>query len=678
MNTATPERQAVAAPAADAGRGTAREDWGEANQRQLSAALAVVKLALRRHTSDADAGSDTGKADAKGDQPVIDPNFLSALGRLSEAFSLSEFEAQLLVLCAGMELESELPELCGRGQNNDRPYATFSLAMAALPNPHWDAINPSAPLRFWRLVEVSEGSSLVTSRLRIDERILHYLTGISYVDDRFWGLAEIIPEPEPLAPSQSSRCEELAVRLLAPTGRPVTVNLCGSHRVEVEDFAASLCARLGVRGYRIRLADIPASYAEREALARLWKRETILSSCILIVDEFDASTGDGQTQSHARAFVESLDVPIILTSREPVGGMRRPIIRADVPRPDRSEQRDAWRNSLGDNAVSLNGTIDRLVGQFDFGLQAIRSAGLDALTTVDGAGASGDDDSLGRRLWESCRIQCRQGVAELAQRIEPTATWDDIVLPQTQLAILHDIAAQVHQRTKVYDTWGFAKKSNRGLGIAALFSGPSGTGKTMAAEVLANDLKLDLYHIDLSQMVSKYIGETEKNLARIFDAAERGGAILLFDEADALFGKRSEVKDSRDRYANIEVSYLLQRIESYRGLAILTTNQKSAIDDAFQRRIRFLVNFPFPDAAGRAEIWRRIFPEETPREGLDVDALARLNVPGGIIRNIALHAAFLAADVGGVVRMNEIQQATRRVYARLEKALNESELRGWL
>jgi SpoVK/Ycf46/Vps4 family AAA+-type ATPase len=229
----------------------------------------------------------------------------------------------------------------------------------------------------------------------------------------------------------------------------------------------------------------------------------------------------------------------------------------------------------------------------------------------------------------------------------------------------------------VYDTWGFAAKSARGLGISALFSGPSGTGKTMAAEVLANALQLDLYRIDLSQVVSKYIGETEKNLRRVFDAAQGGGVILLFDEADALFGKRSEVKDSHDRYANVEVSYLLQRMEAYQGLAILTTNLKAALDPAFMRRLRFLVHFPFPDQAQRAEIWRHIFPATTPTDGLDISRLMRLNVPGGNIRNIALNAAFLAADASEPVRMKHILGAARSEYAKLERPLTEAEIGGW-
>ena len=227
------------------------------------------------------------------------------------------------------------------------------------------------------------------------------------------------------------------------------------------------------------------------------------------------------------------------------------------------------------------------------------------------------------------------------------------------------------------ERWGFAGKSSRGLGISALFAGPSGTGKTMASEVLANELRLDLYRIDLSQVVSKYIGETEKNLRRVFDEAEQGGAILLFDEADALFGKRSEVKDSHDRYANIEIGYLLQRMEAYRGLAILTTNMKDSLDSAFLRRLRFIVHFPFPDAAGREAIWRRTFPEATPTEGLDCARLAQLNLAGGNIRNIALHGAFLAAQSGGPVTMDHLLQAAHTESAKLQRPLSPAEVQGW-
>ena len=197
----------------------------------------------------------------------------------------------------------------------------------------------------------------------------------------------------------------------------------------------------------------------------------------------------------------------------------------------------------------------------------------------------------------------------------------------------------------------------------------------MAAEVIANELRLNLYRIDLSAVISKYIGETEKNLRRMFDAAENGGAILFFDEADALFGKRSEVKDSHDRYANIEINYLLQRMEAYRGLAILATNMKSALDTAFLRRLRFIVRFPFPGVAERKAIWQKVFPADMPRTVLDYDRLARLNVTGGHIHNIAINAAFLAARAGSPVRMALILDAARAEFSKIERPINEADFR---
>jgi SpoVK/Ycf46/Vps4 family AAA+-type ATPase len=257
------------------------------------------------------------------------------------------------------------------------------------------------------------------------------------------------------------------------------------------------------------------------------------------------------------------------------------------------------------------------------------------------------------------------------------------VLPKMEMDLLKQIGAQVRQRNMVYVEWGFARKMNRGFSISALFAGDSGTGKTMAAEVIANELRLNLYRIDLSAVVNKYIGETEKNLRRLFDAAEDGGAILLFDEADALFGKRSEVKDSHDRYANVEINYLLQRIESYRGLAILATNMKSALDTAFLRRLRFIVTFPFPGVADRRRLWEKVFLQDDlthglaapPLDRLDYDRLARLNLAGGHIHNVALNAAFMAAHAGTKVNMPLILEAARAEFLKLDRPLNEADFR---
>jgi SpoVK/Ycf46/Vps4 family AAA+-type ATPase len=323
----------------------------------------------------------------------------------------------------------------------------------------------------------------------------------------------------------------------------------------------------------------------------------------------------------------------------------------------------------------LNGHIDRLVTYFNLGPPAIQRACL----TLQGYGTDPAlPETLPQKLWHACLAQARPRLGELAQHIPTAATWDDLVLPDKELQVLKTLTAHVRQRSTVYEQWGFARKGNRGLGISALFAGASGTGKTLAAEVIARELHLDLYRIDLSATISKYIGETEKNLRQIFDAAETGGAVLLFDEADALFGKRSEVTDARDRYANMEVAYLLQRIEAYRGLAILTTNLKDSLDQAFLRRIRFIVNFPFPDASQRELIWQLCFPPQTPTQGLNFKKLAKLSVAGGNIRNIALNAAFLAAEAGEPVGMHHLLQASQSEYIKLERPLTDPEVKGWV
>ena len=260
-------------------------------------------------------------------------------------------------------------------------------------------------------------------------------------------------------------------------------------------------------------------------------------------------------------FVDRIDGLVFMATREEVA-TARPQSTLSINRPSDDESRRLWSESLGVAAHGLNGSLDAVVGQFRCGSDVIHHTAR-RLRSMPNTG-----EELPEMLWRACRETSRRQLDDLAQRIEPAAAWNDLILPAPQLSTLRQIAAQVRQRFKVYEKWGFGTKGKRGLGISVLFAGESGTGKTMAAEVLANELKLDLYRIDLAAMVSKYIGETEKNLRRIFDAADDGGAILLFDEADALFGKRSEVTDSHDRYANIEVSYLLQRMEAYRGLAV--------------------------------------------------------------------------------------------------------------
>jgi hypothetical protein len=644
--------------------------WAAANQRYLTAALDVVRTALERHPAGGEESREREQALALAAAALPAP---SALEALSEAFGLSPFERDLLLLCAGTELDASIAALCASAHGEPaRTYPTFGLALAALPDPHWSALVPAAPLRRWHLLGIGHGTTLTDSPLRINERVLHYLAGVQHLDERLADLVEPLPAPGELPASQDAVVAEL-LRLWADpdrTGGWSLIQLCGPDAAARRGVAAAACARRGLALHALPADAIPATLTEQENLRRLWERESLLGGSALLVDAATLDAADGTQLAGVGRFLDRVGGPVMLAIGEPLRTLQRPAVLLDVNRPTAAEQHALWVEALGPLARRMNGQIDTVVAQFDLSATTIRAA-----ATQVGAGQGADPpEQLGHLIWNACRRQARPRLDDLAQRIQSAATWGDLVLPEASLLLLQEAVAHVRHRTRVYDTWGFSRKGSRGLGITALFSGGSGTGKTMAAEVLANELRLDLYRIDLSAVVSKYIGETEKNLRRVFDAAEEGGAILFFDEADALFGKRSEVRDSHDRYANIEVSYLLQRMEAYRGLAILATNLKSGLDTAFLRRIRFIVQFPFPDASQRAEIWRHVFPAELPVADLDPEQLARLNVPGGSIRNIALNAAFLAAAAGEPVHMAHLLRAARGEYAKLEKPLTATEL----
>ncbi len=726
---------------------TTANNWYELNQRYLAAALAGVRSALERCVKPGETGrtqgsplqfqdaqseameaasspqvlTSTEKSDLphipddsdtiSGSMSALSPHqadtrdtstFLSALEALCVAFRLSAFERDVLLMCAGVELDSTFVSLCAAAQGDaQRTYPTFSLALAALPNSHWSALMLNAPLRHWRLLEVGTGNTLTTSQLRIDERILHYLVGLSHLDARLATVVEPVRAAGDLVPSHAALKEEILAQWTQAeeTATFPAVQLCGNEVPSKRAIAAAVCEALGLNLSVISAYALPLDPAEFEIFTRLWEREVILSGSALLLDCDDLDPVDGARERSIMHLIESARGAIIVSSRERWRTRERPLLTFEVRKPTAGEQRTIWQRALGSAAPNLNGKVEALVSQFNLDTASIvaassralgRCASIHAQPAFVGASLptaslaserelpSPEEDDVAEVIWDSCRLHARPQLDDLAERSESTACWEDLVLPELQRRLLRDIAAHVRQRSKVYETWGFAARGARGLGISALFAGASGTGKTMAAEVLANELRLDVYRIDLSQVVSKYIGETEKNLKRVFDAAEEGGAILLFDEADALFGKRSEVKDSHDRYANIEVSYLLQRMEAYRGMAILTTNMKSALDNAFLRRIRFIVQFPFPDATQRMEIWRRIFPTSTPTEGLEMTKLAKLNVTGGNIRNIALNAAFLAADAQEPVRMTHLLQAARSEYGKLEKSLTDAEIGGWI
>ncbi|TCM85036.1 ATP-binding protein [Rhodovulum steppense] len=585
----------------------------------------------------------------------------SALETLALRFGLTPIEADLMALAAGPDLHAGLAEAIAAATGGVR--ADLSLALAVLGPEAWTALCPAAPLRRHLLLTLDGTGPMLRRTLAADERAVQFLMGLGYLDPRL--AAHVRPVPAPDAPPTGAARDSAATIARAwdmPGPLPVLL-LAGPDPTATRAAMATAAAALGLALFRIGAADLPADPAERHALARLIDRELAFSDGALLIE------AAAESAEAARALADLLHGPTAIAAPDPEPPERAPRLRIETPAPDSTERRAVWQATLGSaHAAALGPALDHLAGQF-----ALDRAGIAAAADMLPPGTP--PDRLAPALWQAARVQGRRRLDGLAQRIDSRATWDDLVLPAPLIAQIKDLAAHVRQCWQVSDQWGWREKSPRGLGSAALFAGASGTGKTLAAEVIAGELALDLYRIDLSQVVSKYIGETEKNLSRVFAAAEASGAILLFDEADALFGKRSEVRDSHDRYANIEVSYLLQRMESYPGLAILTTNQKSALDAAFLRRLRFVVTFPFPDAAARAAIWARIFPAATPTSGLDPARLARLNLAGGAIRSVALNASYLAADTGGPVTMAHVLAAAEREYAKLEKPFTAAERR---
>ncbi|CAB3803404.1 ATP-dependent zinc metalloprotease FtsH [Paraburkholderia caffeinitolerans] len=705
--------------------------WQEVNSRYLAAALAWLKIRLERHARQQPGGSTEVAAPsvpapppATGTEPAhwwqrrsssavapetpatqappplpapssddvlaraaaeyaaaaAQTNPAPILMRLSALLELSQFEREILLLCTAMELDPDIAGLCELAQGHTgHAYPTFALALALFDDAAWDALSPQNSLRYWRLIEIHQSRSqpLSVSPIRADERIVQFIQGMDYLDDRLAMLVSAVPAADDgdLPPSYVVQVDTIVHRLqqAAPAGMVPLVQLAGYDSASKAFIAALVARRLGVHLYRLPAEAIPADARELETLQRLWQRESVMLPLALYVDAPRAETGP-RTPAELGRLLSAIGGISFVDAAEPVPLAARDSFVVDVDKPDTDEQEALWNAVLGP-VLGQNGSpppaiAAQLASQFKLGVEDIRRIAK-TVAVDDAAGGAAPAE----RLWDACLEVTRPRLDQLAQRLTPKAGWDDLVLPAAESSLLHQIAGQVDSRSQVYRSWGFAERMSRGLGISALFAGESGTGKTMAAEVIASELRLNLYRIDLSAVVSKYIGETEKNLRRLFDAAEDGGAILFFDEADALFGKRSEVKDSHDRYANIEINYLLQRMEAYRGLAILATNLKSALDQAFLRRLRFIVTFPFPAYAERKSMWEKVFPPRAPTSGLDFDALAQLNLTGGNIHSIALNAAFAAARAGTPVTQALVLDASRTELKKLGRTVNELEFR---
>ena len=661
--------------------------WRTNNDRYLTAALQWLRLRLRRLAKDPDPPTPPahrrwwwfGGGETQGTVPfsakdVSDEDVKSALAELEAAakaepppamevlqrrFGLSDFERSVLLLCAAMELDTRVAGLCARAQDDmARPFPTFALAYALFDDPPWEALAPDRPLRYWRLIEINQPGStaLMASPLRADERIVNYIKGLNHIDDRLEPLIEPVTDrPGALPPSQQDIAEAMAATMQRQSA--AVFQLTGLDPASKQLVASRVCEQVGIQLFRIPAQIIPAQSGELETFSRLWERDSNLMPQALYID-----ANETESLLPLQRLLGRGGGIFFCGLRETRPDLVRSGVAVEIARPTPKEQFEEWTHALGTSAGASPGL---LASQFNLNVTEIRQISLSA----------GQD---GQSLWDACLAHTSPRLESLAQRIQPKAKLNDVVLPDDERNLLRQIVGQVIQRTRVYDDWGFRDRMNRGLGISALFAGESGTGKTMAAEAIASELRLNLFRIDLSAVVNKYIGETEKNLRRLFDAAEDGGAILFFDEADALFGKRSEVKDSHDRYANIDINYLLQRLEAFGGLAILATNMKSALDQAFTRRLRFIVNFPFPGPKEREAIWRKAFPEKTPPlvTGLDYPRLAKFNLTGANIQSIVLNSAFLAAQAGEkVISMQDVLTAARTEFKKLDRTINEAEFK---
>jgi hypothetical protein len=694
-------------------------NWRELNARWLTASLVELRLRLHRHALTIRGGPASAVVDWIVAQDATDAlaletdgpelNLLDAeieaaaqavqaveaemgaelpgpaLRAVSELAGLSRFEERLLLMAAAPSLDGAFaPAYAEVHADARRDHATLHLALGLYGEPGGrlllaDALVPSRALRRLRLVDLAPepSSALMLRALTIDERMVDYLRGHNRAATELEPYLVRIADPDAAGESSGpeSGLDEVVAAITALVERDdrrwPTLDLVGRPDAGAMEAISIACGRLGLRPFALRVTALAALDArQRLEIVALLGREAVLANVALVVDATNIESGSDSAVV-VDELITTLAAPLVVLSTEPWPSNDGAVDLIRIKPPTRSEQRSLWWTALARYPNSVNGEVDSIVQEFDLSPAAIAQI-------VAGAARQADGPISGQHLWDACGDRARVGLDELARRIEPAYDWDDIVVGSDALDQLRELAGQVEQRGHVYEAWGFGTKLGRSRGITALFAGPSGTGKTMAAEILARHLRLELHRIDLAGVVSKYIGETEKNLRRVFDAAEAGGAILLFDEADALFGTRTEVRDSHDRYANLEVNYLLQRMDDMGSLCLLSTNRKASLDAAFLRRFRFVIEFPFPGEDERRRIWERVFPPAAALDDVDNGSLSRLEITGGNIRTIALNAAFLAAGDGQPIGMRHLMRSAAREYAKLSKPVTSAEFGTWI
>jgi len=627
------------------------------------------------------------------------------LDRLAERFQLTAFDVDALLICLAPEIDLRYEALYAYLHDDltkKRPSVELVLNLLC---PGLDAklemrqrFSPSAPLIKHRLLSIFDDPShfqptLLSKQLKVDERITGYLLDADEIEARLRPYARLLqPQAELktlLLPDELKGRLRKLIKSRSEAGGGLRFYFRGPSGVGKRTVAEAVCRAwnkhlLIVEGGQL-LHSRPDTF---ELLAGLAVREALLQNAALYWEDFDLLLTEEKSELRA-ALIRALELadepsPLFLAGEapwEPVARLRDwPLVSVEFTRPSYADRQQLWESALGAETSGKDRLdLAAVAGKFKFSGGQI----FDAAQAARNLARWRDPEKMAvttQDVYAACRLQSNPKLSALARKLTPHYTWTDIVLPADRLEQLREICNFVKYRALVYGEWGFDGKLALGKGLNVLFAGPSGTGKTMAAEIMAAELALDLYKIDLATVVSKYIGETEKNLSRIFAEAETSNSLLFFDEADALFGKRSEVQDAHDRYANLEISYLLQRMEEYEGIVILATNFRKNMDEAFIRRLHFTVEFPFPEATDRRRIWEQIWPDGTPRRpDLDLDFMAeRFELAGGNIRNVALAAAFLAADDGRTVNMQHLLRATQREYQKMGKVIAEGEFQGYV
>jgi SpoVK/Ycf46/Vps4 family AAA+-type ATPase len=628
----------------------------------------------------------------------------SRLSWLARTFSLTPFEVDVILLALAPELDLRYERLYAYLQDDvtrRRPSIDLALnllcssAAAKLANRVYFAPE-AAPIRHHLIHLLADPNQpqapLLAHYLKLDDQIVSLLLGQDSLDPRLAAFCQVIEPAVSLQELLLAADVQHALPVLANQAqeihRPLQLYFHGPRGAGKRRAAEALAGALGVRLLAVDLVRALTVEMDFAKLLRLIFREAWFQDLVLYLDGLDVLRCEERAVPYQRlleVLVEDSGITILAGTQPwtPPGHGLMGVLVVPFAIPEFAQRRASWEASLAARGVALDvDDINALADRFRLMPEQIADAIATAcnhnvwrMAASEQAATTDSQLPLLDDLFAAARSQSSQDLGMMADKIEPKYTWEDIVLPEEVLAQLREICQRLTYRHRVLDEWGFERKLSRGKGVNALFPGPSGTGKTMAAEIIANQLGLDLYKIDLSAVVSKYIGETEKNLGRVFTAAENANAILFFDEADALFGKRSEVRDAHDRYANIEIAYLLQKMEQYDGLAILASNLRQNMDEAFLRRLQFIVEFPFPDETQRYRIWQVHFPPEVPKDkAIDYNFLARqFRLSGGNIKNIVLQAAFLGAANGGQIDMDQLIRATWREYQKLGRVPSESE-----